>query len=74
MNKKNRYYVHYSDGKITRLALIGWANGEFGAYGYVGGKWVFMPGLSKIENDVTADYEEISEAEAKKIMEELGNE
>lgn len=68
---KNRYYVHRLNGKITRLALIGEVEGEFGAYGYEGGKWEFMPGLFKIENDVTADYDEISETEAQKIIEEM---
>lgn len=67
---KNRYYVHKLDGKVTRLALIGTVKGEFGAYGYVDGEWKLMPGLFKIEHEVT-DYEDISEAEAKKIMEEL---
>lgn len=74
MKVKNRYYVHKLDGKVTRLAMIGEVNGEYDAYAYIGGKWVSMPGLFKIENDVTADYDAISEAEAKEIMEELDRE
>ncbi len=73
MSDKNRYYVHKMDGKVTRLALIGTVNGDFGAYGYVGGAWQLMPGLFKIENDIT-DYEDITEAQAKEIMEQLDHE
>lgn len=72
MKVKNRYYVHKLDGKVTRLAMIGEVNGEYGAYAYMDGKWAYMPGLFKIENDVTADFDAISEAEAKEIMEEMG--
>lgn len=63
MRSKNRYYVYRDEGKITRLARLG---GD-GAYGWESGKWVYMPSLWKIENDIT-DFEEISEKEAQDIM------
>lgn len=60
MAKKDRFYVHKYEGKVTRIAKLG----DDGAYGWVNGKWELMPGLWKIENDVTADYEPISKEEA----------
>lgn len=59
-----RYYALESEGKVTRVARLGAA----GAYGWEDGKWVSMPGLWKIENDIT-DYKQISEEEAKKLTE-----
>ena len=70
MSNIYRFYVHKLDGKVTRLARLGGTEKDFGAYGYENGKWVEMPGLWKIENDIT-DYEEISAEEAKKLMEVL---
>jgi len=71
MSTKNRYYVYRDEaGKVRRLAMIGTVKGEFCAYGYESGGWVAMPALFKIEWEVT-DYDEITEAEAKKIMEEI---
>lgn len=64
MAKKHRYYVHKHDGKVTRLARLG----NDGAFGFEGGDWVEMPGLWKIEWDVTADYEEISKEEADALI------
>lgn len=72
MSNKYRFYIHKHDGKITRLARLGGTEKDFGAYGYVKGDWVEMPGLWKIENDIT-DYEEITAEEAKKLMEVLKN-
>ena len=63
MKKKDRYYVYKHDGKVTRIAKIG----DDGAYGWQDGKWVFMPGLRKIEWEIT-DYENISQEEAERLM------
>ena len=64
---KSIYYVYRDGDKIYRVARID--NGSL-AYGYEGGKWVYMPSLIKIQNEIT-DYEEISEDEANKLIEEL---
>ena len=75
MKKKTAYYVYRNeDGSTGRLAMFGYVDGKYGPHGYVPGKgWEFMPGLGKILWEVTS-YEEISEAEAKKIMEALDSE
>lgn len=67
MKSKYRYYVHEDEGKITRIARLGGGDDDFGAYGWENGEWVIMNGLWKIENDVTADYRQISEEEALKL-------
>lgn len=74
MKGNYRYYVYRrDDGSCGRLARIGGKKGELGAYGYQDGKWVDMPSLFKIENDIT-DYEDITEAEALEIMAEIDKE
>ena len=65
MSKAN-FYVLRTGEKVNRLAKIE----EGGAYGWEAGSWAHMPGLIKIQHDVT-DYEEISESEAKAIIKEL---
>ena len=70
LNYEYRYYVHLMDGVVTRLARLGGPEEVYGAYGYVDGDWEEMPGLWKIENDIT-DYVEITEEEAKEIIEGL---
>lgn len=57
--KNERYYVYKYNGKVTCIAKLG----DDGVYGWIGGKWVFVPGLRKIEWDIT-DYEDISQEEA----------
>ena len=61
--KKVRYYVHKYDGKVTRIAKIG----DDGAYGWQDGKWVSMPGLHKIEWDIT-DFEDITQEAAERLI------
>ena len=63
MDNKTHYYVYKEGDQIYRIAKI--SNGD--AYGYEGGEWISMPGLIKIQNEVT-DYEEISEEEANKLI------
>lgn len=65
--KKVLYYVLIKqNGEIGRLAKFV----DNIPYGYDPTKkeWVYMPALVKIQNDVTTDYQEISEAEAEKII------
>ena len=64
---KTKYYILKLNNEIKRLAKI--EDGAL-AYGYEGGKWVSMPSLLKIQNDIT-DFEDISEDEANKIIKEL---
>lgn len=54
------YYVFRLNGVVQRIAKI--VDGV--PYGYENGKWEFMPGLAKIQNDATSDYEEITKEEA----------
>ena len=63
MAKKDRYYVHKYEGKVTRVAKLG----DDGAFGWEKGKWVEMPGLWKIEWEVT-DYDDITKEEADKLI------
>lgn len=62
---KELYYVHRDEGKVTRIAKK--ENGLY--YGYEKGKWVEMPGLIKIEFEIT-DYEEITKEEAERLIKE----
>ena len=59
-----RYYVYKKGGRIGRIAKI-----ENGAcpYGWDQGRWIPMPGLIKINFDIT-DYQEIGEAEAFELI------
>lgn len=59
----DKFYVYKYNGEVRRIAKI--SDGL--PYGYEGGEWVFMPGLSKIQHEDT-DYEEISEEEANKLI------
>lgn len=52
------------NGEVRRIAKI--VDNAL-AYGWQNGRWVQMSGLLKIQNDIT-DYEEISKAEAEKLM------
>lgn len=61
---KTEYYVNRDHEKIYRLAKI--VDGL--PYGYVDKEWKFMPSLAKITQDVTSDYEKISEEEANKLI------
>ena len=58
------YYVYRNNGEVTRIAKI---VDRALAYAWGDGKWVEMPGLLKIINDVT-DYEEISKEEAENLI------
>lgn len=60
------YFVYYDEGTPTRVAKI---EDLSVAYGWENGKWEEMPSLMKIVNDIT-DYEEITKAEAEKIIAE----
>ena len=62
--KKYRYYVHKYEGKVTRIARLG----SDGAFGWDGFRWVEIPGLWKIEWDVTADYDSITKDEAERLI------
>lgn len=62
-----RYYILRIGGEVRRLAKI---VDRALAYGYEGGAWVYMPSLIKILFEIT-DYEEISEEEAREIIEEV---
>jgi hypothetical protein len=62
-----RYYVLRQSGEVRRLAKI---VDNSRAYGYEGGAWVDMSNLLRILYEIT-DYEEISEAEARAIIEEV---
>ena len=61
--KKYRYYVHKYEGKVTRIARLG----SDGAFGWDGFRWVEIPGLCKIEWEVT-DYDDITKEEAEKLI------
>ncbi len=64
------YYVNWGDdGTAGRIAK--YDDGVF--YGWQDGQWVHMPSLAKIEWDVTADYSEITEEEAMKLIGEKKN-
>lgn len=63
-NKVENYFVHRNNGEVTRIAKI---VDRALAYGWNAGKWVEMPGLLKIINDIT-DYEEISKEEAENLI------
>ncbi len=65
--KNDRYYVHKYEGKVTRIAKI---CGSGGAYGWEDGKWVLMPGLRKIEWEIT-DFDDISKEEAERLIEAM---
>lgn len=69
MNKEFRYYVYLNDdtGEVTRVAKIGGPGDDYGAYGWENGGWKSMPGLLKIENDIT-DYRKVTEGEAMAIV------
>ena len=58
------YYVYRLNGAVRRIAKI---VDRAVAYGWEGGKWVEMPNLLKIINDVT-DYDEISKKEAEILI------
>lgn len=59
------YYVYRNNGRVGRIAKI--TSGC--AYGYEDGRWVAMPGLIKIQFDIT-DFEHISQKEAEKLIAE----
>ena len=59
------YYVLKFNGEVRRIAKI---EDNALAYGWENGKWVSMPNLLKIQNDVTSDYEEITKEEADRLM------
>ena len=64
MEKKEIYYVYKSeDGFIGRVAKFV----DNIPYGWDNGKWIYMPGLIKIQFEVT-DYYEISKEEAEQII------
>ena len=66
MAKRKAYYVHYNDdGYPTRVAKI---ENACCSYGWENGRWVSMPGLLKITFDVTADYDDITAEEAKRLV------
>lgn len=67
MEQNYRYYVHRQNGELTRIARLGGTDDDFGAYGWVDGKWEPMNGLWKIENEAT-DYEPVTEEEAMKLI------
>jgi hypothetical protein len=68
---KELYYVYISDdGTIGRVAKRG-ADRLY--YGWDNGKWIEMPGLIKIEFDIT-NYREISKEEAERIIKEQDKE
>ena len=58
------YYVFRFNGEVRRIARI---TDNWDACGWENGKWVSMPGLLKIEHDIT-DYEDITEEEAMKLV------
>ena len=61
---KEVYYVYRKkDNSIGRIAKRA-KDGKY--YGYEKGTWIEMPGLKKIEFEVT-DYEEISKEEAMRL-------
>ena len=67
---KTYYYVNWSDdGTAGRIAKFV----DRLPYGWQDGQWVFMPSLTKIAWDVTADYDEITEEEAMKLIREKEN-
>lgn len=64
------YYVYWrDDGTAGRIAKFE----DRVPYGWQDGQWVFMPGLNKITWDVTADYSEITEEEAMRLIMEKEN-
>ena len=58
------YYVFRFNGEVRRIARI---TDNWDACGWENGKWVSMPGLLKIQHDIT-DYEDITEEEAMKLV------
>lgn len=59
------YYVLKFEGKVRRVAKI--VDNAL-AYGWENGRWVSMPNLLKIQNDVSSDYEEITKEEADQFI------
>lgn len=59
------YYVLKSEGKVRRVAKI--VDNAL-AYGWENGRWVSMPNLLKIQNDVSSDYEKITKEEADQFI------
>lgn len=62
------YYAFKFEGKVRRIAKI--VDNAL-AYGWENGRWVSMPGLLKIQQDATSDYEEISKEEAEKLIKKV---
>lgn len=61
------YYVLKFEGKVRRIAKI--VDNAL-AYGWENGRWVPMPNLLKIQNDVSSDYEKITKEEADQLIKE----
>lgn len=61
------YYVFRRNGKVRRIAKI--TSGC--AFGYEHGRWIPIPGLIKIQHEIT-DFDEVSADEVKQMIEKGG--